>query len=107
LVEHNFTVYGWWLVKCRKECFLMIWLLISVSDWPAHHNDSSRWFAISSPTHPICCPSFNFTCGVAKRVNNWTWMLKKIFCRVTYWAPLEMLFSWWKLAKFYCTRIIQ
>jgi hypothetical protein len=25
--------------------------------WLAHHNDWSRWFAISSPP-PICCPSF-------------------------------------------------
>jgi len=58
-----------WLVKgaavlyrkeCNKydlsaaQCFLL-----------AHHNDWSRWFAISSPS-PICCPGFSFTGGVVK-----------------------------------------
>ncbi len=28
---------------------VMIWVLIPVFDWPINHNDSSRWFAISSP----------------------------------------------------------
>ncbi len=31
----------------------------------AHHNDWSRWFAISSP-QGICCPSFSSMGGVAK-----------------------------------------
>ncbi len=56
-----------WLVKgtaavctCRKEC-----RKYDVTA-AAHHNDWSRWFAISSPP-PICCPSFNFMDGVAKK----------------------------------------
>jgi hypothetical protein len=35
--------------------------------WLVDHNDSSRWFSISSPW-PICCPSFSFMGGVAKQI---------------------------------------
>jgi hypothetical protein len=42
----------------------MISPLLTVSDL-VHHNDSSRWFVISSPP-PICCSNFSFTGGVAK-----------------------------------------
>jgi hypothetical protein len=44
--------------ECNKydittlQCFLL-----------PHHNDWSRWFAISSPP-PIGCPSFNFQVGL-------------------------------------------
>ncbi len=34
----------------------------------AHHNDWSRWFAISSPLPPFCCPGFSFIGGVS---NEW------------------------------------
>jgi len=37
------------------QCFLL-----------THHNDWSRWFAISTPP-PIGCPSFNFPGGVANQ----------------------------------------
>jgi len=58
----------WWKVQqrftWRKECKKYD-LTAAQCFWLAHHNDSSRWFAISSPS-PICCPSFGFTGGIAK-----------------------------------------
>jgi len=84
-----------WLVKgeaalctCRKECNKYD-LIATECFWLAHHNDSPRWFAISSPP-PIFCPSFSFMVGVAKE---YTTKLgcERFFLRVTYWAPLEML----------------
>jgi hypothetical protein len=61
-----------WVVKgtaalctCRKECNKYD-LTASQCFWLGHHNDWSRWFALSSPP-PICCPSsFSFIGGVAK-----------------------------------------
>jgi hypothetical protein len=55
----------------------------------AHRNDWSRWFAISRPA-PICCPTFSFMGGVAKEYLT-KLGCEKYFQRVTYWAPLEML----------------
>jgi hypothetical protein len=59
------------------------WLLLSVSDW-------SKWFAITSLS-PICSPS----CGsfMGRVAQKWISTLgcEKYLCRVTYWAPLEML----------------
>jgi len=48
----------------------------------AHHNDSSRWFATSSPP-PICCPPFSFIGGVAKEYIT-KLGCEKYFRRVTY-----------------------
>jgi hypothetical protein len=60
-----------WLVRgavamctCRKECNKYD-LTAAPCFWLTHHDDSSTWFAISSPP-PICCPSFSFIGGVAK-----------------------------------------
>ncbi len=50
------------LTSCQfSECFSF-----------AHHNDSSRWFAISSPLRLNTVPEFLgfIICGVAKKVNN-------------------------------------
>ncbi len=68
LAQHNCTV--WWRAQrhcppAEKSVINMIWLLLSVF-LSAHSNDWSRWFAISSPP-PICCPSFSFMGGVAKK----------------------------------------
>jgi hypothetical protein len=68
LAEHNCTdCGGWWkkgaagLSTCRKECNKY-----ALTDfWLVHHNDSSRWFGISSPP-PICCANFRFMGGFAK-----------------------------------------
>jgi hypothetical protein len=46
-------------------------------------------FAISTPP-PICYSSFSFIGGVAKEVIT-KLGCEKYFCRVTYWAPPEML----------------
>ncbi len=85
-----------WLVKgasalCpwRKECNKYD-LTAARCFWLAHHNDCSRWFAISPP--PVCCPHFSFMGDVAKQY------ITKLGCeiyfrRVTYWALLEMLMS--------------
>jgi hypothetical protein len=77
LAQHNFRCSSWLVngtakatvCTCRKECnkydltdAQCLWLL-------AHHNDWSRWFAISSPP-PICYPSFSFMGGTAKEVYN-------------------------------------
>ncbi len=43
--------------------------------WSAHHNNSSRWFAISSP-QLICWPQFSSMGGVAKKYITKTWMWK-------------------------------
>jgi hypothetical protein len=44
----------------------VIWLLLSIFDWPIIMIGPHGWFAISSPS-PICCPSFSFMGGVAKK----------------------------------------
>jgi hypothetical protein len=50
---------------CTKECSKYD-LTAAQCFRLAHHNDWSRWFAISS-SPPIWCPSsFSFICGVAK-----------------------------------------
>jgi len=68
---------------CEKYfCWITYWV-------PAHHNDWSRWLAISNSS-PICCHSFNFMGGVARKKIT-TLGCEKYFCWVTYWAPLEML----------------
>jgi hypothetical protein len=76
LAQHNFTVCQWWLVKgaaklytYTKECNKYDLTAAAQRLSLAHHNDWSRWFAISSPP-PIRCPSFNFIGGVAKKVYN-------------------------------------
>jgi hypothetical protein len=83
-----------WLVKCsatlctsQKECNKYD-LTAAQCFWLAHHNDWFRWFVISSPP-PICYPSFSFIGGVAKEYIT-TLGCEKYFCRVTYWAPLEL-----------------
>jgi hypothetical protein len=60
----------------------MIWLLLSVSE-----NDWSRWFDLKSPT--CLLSSFSFMGGLRKS-EQLNWDVKKYFCRVTYWAPLEI-----------------
>jgi len=52
------------MINWCSECF-----------WSAHHNDWSRWLAISSAP-PICFPSFSFIGGVAKEYITKTWMCK-------------------------------
>jgi hypothetical protein len=76
------------LYTCRKECNKYD-LTAAQCFWLTHHNDWSRWFAISRPP-PICCLTFSVMGGVA------TEYLTKLGCekyfhRVTYWAALEML----------------
>jgi hypothetical protein len=65
-ITAQFAVAGECAVLCRKECnkydlTSVQWFLL------AHHNDLSRWFAISSPPPPIGCPSFSFLGGVANQ----------------------------------------
>jgi hypothetical protein len=72
-----------------EKSVIRSWLLIGVF-WLAHHNDWSRWFAISSPPH-ICCHSFSLMGGVIKESIQLNLDVKKIFARITYWAPLEIL----------------
>jgi hypothetical protein len=67
----------------EKSVINVIWVQLS-SCWLPHHNDWSRWFASSSPP-PLCCPSFSFMGGVAKKEIT-EWGCAKYFCRVTYWA---------------------
>jgi hypothetical protein len=57
--------------------------------WLVHHNDWSRWLAISSPPC-ICNSSFSLLVGLPKKK---TAQLRHLILlsRVTYWAPLEML----------------
>jgi hypothetical protein len=43
--------------------------------WFAHHNELSRWFAISS-LPPICYLGFSFMGGVGNKVYNYTWIWK-------------------------------
>ncbi len=86
LAEHNFTV-----------AVLMIWrrLLISVSL-------IGRPIIMIRPGDLLLViPVSVLLVGVpeSKQLNL---DVKKGFCRVTYWAPLEMmLFSWWKVANFF------
>ncbi len=56
----------------------------------AHRNDSSRWFAISSPP-PICCSVSILSMGLQKSKELYKLGCENYFCRVAYWAPLEML----------------
>ncbi len=72
-----------WLVKgaatlstSRKECNKQD-LTAAQCFSLVHHNDCSRWFAISSPT-PICRTSFSSMGGLAKQTYNWSWMWKKL-----------------------------
>jgi hypothetical protein len=85
--RNAYTEYD--LTAAAAQCF---WLA-------HHHNDWSRWFAISTPLTCLfaVCPSFSFIGGVAKRVK---YPKPKLRCekhvwRVTYWAALllEMLFK--------------
>ncbi len=84
LVKGSAAVWTW-----RKECNKYD-LTPAQCFWLAHHNDSSKWFAISSPP-PICCPSISFIGGVAKEYITKLGCEKYFRSRVTYWAPLEML----------------
>jgi hypothetical protein len=52
------------LCTCRKECNKYD-LTIVQCFWLVHHNDWSRWLAISSFPR-ICSPSFGFVAGVAR-----------------------------------------
>jgi len=53
------------LCTCRKECNK--YDLIEAHCFRlVHHNDWFRWFVISNPP-PICCLSFSFIGGVAKK----------------------------------------
>ncbi len=56
----------------------------------AHHNDWSRWFAISSPQF-MCCPSFSLMGGGCKNNKQLNFGYEKYFGRFTYYEPLEML----------------
>jgi hypothetical protein len=47
----------------RKECNKYD-LTTTQGFWLTHHNDWSRWFAISTPP-PVCCPSFSLMGGVS------------------------------------------
>jgi len=77
LAQHNCAGYyhGWYEAqqrcapekKRKKSAINVIWLLLSVSDWP-------RSFVISPP--PICYPSLQFYWWGYKRLHNWTWMWK-------------------------------
>ncbi len=53
------------LCTCKKESDKHDLIVIQCF-WLAHHNDWSKWFAITSPP-PISCPSFCFMGGVKKR----------------------------------------
>jgi hypothetical protein len=98
-----------WVVKgasalctCRKECKKYD-PTAAQCFWSAHHNDLSRWFAISIPP-PIWCPGFGFVGGVAKEY------ITKLGCEkyfrrvITYWAPMEILIS---LSYDTCPTIVQ
>jgi len=66
-------------------------LLVIPTPICTHHNDSSRWFAISSPPHLICCPtSFSLLGGELQKGYITKLGCENYFTRVTYWAPLEM-----------------
>jgi hypothetical protein len=72
--------------------------------WLAHHhNDWSRWFAISTPPSPVCfaVPVSVLWVGLQKsKIPTQTWMWKHHFWRVTtYSALLEMLLSLIRLNK--------
>jgi hypothetical protein len=74
---------------CRKECNKYD-LTDAQCFWLAHHNNWSKWFAISSPS-PICYPSFSFMGGTAKKYIT-KLGCEKHFGKVTYWAPpLEII----------------
>jgi hypothetical protein len=74
---------------CRKECNKYD-LTDAQCFWLAHHNNWSKWFAISSPS-PISYPSFSFLGGTAKKYIT-KLGCEKHFCKVTYWAPpLEII----------------
>jgi hypothetical protein len=72
----------------EKECNK----LDLTTNWPHHNDDGSRWFAISSSAPPTCwCPSISFIGGVAKKAKKTKLGYEKYFCKVTYWALLEMV----------------
>ncbi len=68
---HSLGSLGWLakgaatLCTCRKDCNKYD-PICGQCFWLANHNDWPMWFAISSPS-PICCPSFSFMDGVAKK----------------------------------------
>ncbi len=68
---------------CRKECNKYDLAAAQCFRF-AHHNNWSRWFAISS-LPPIRCPSFSFIAGVAKEYIT-KLGCEKYFSRVTYWG---------------------
>jgi hypothetical protein len=53
------------LCNCRKECNKYDLTAAQCFSF-SHHNNWSRWFAITSLPF-ICCPSFSFTGGAAKK----------------------------------------
>jgi hypothetical protein len=53
----------------KKSVINMIWLLVSVSELAHHHNDSSRWFAISSQSPTYLLFPFQFYRWGCKIVN--------------------------------------
>jgi hypothetical protein len=94
LAQHNCARLPW-LVKgagalctCRKECNKYE-PIAAHCFWLVHHNDWSRWFAISSPP-PIWCLGLSLMGGVVKEHIS-KLGCEKYFSSVTYWAPLEML----------------
>jgi hypothetical protein len=54
----------------------------------ARHNDSSRWFAISS-SPPICCPGFSFKWVGLQKSKITKLGCEKYFCWVPYWLSWE------------------
>jgi hypothetical protein len=91
LAQHNCAGYyhGWYEAqqrcapekKRKKSAINVIWLLLSVSDWP-------RSFVISIVPHLFAIPVFSFIGGVIKDYIT-ELGCEKYLLRVTYWAPLE------------------
>ncbi len=55
------------------------------------HNDRSRWFAICNGLSPtFAVPILVLWVGLKKQKNKTNLRGEKYFCKVTYWAPLEL-----------------
>jgi hypothetical protein len=84
LAPHNrASCRGWWkaLRTCRKQCNKCD-LTAAQCFWLAYHNDTSRWFAISSAPL-VCCPTFSFMGELAKEYKT-KLGCEKYFRRVTH-----------------------
>jgi hypothetical protein len=78
----------------KKSVINMIWLLVSVSDWPIILIRPGGLLLVVP--HLFAVPVSVLSMGLQKSKYLYKLGCEEYFCRVVYWAPLEMLSVWRK-----------